>query len=653
MSSHSLNAIKSIKESLHNIREKILKLRKMCESKNLNQNQAMEILEDGLIDLIDIKKLNYIIQNDTEKSKEECLIQQHKAEEQNLNYQNFLYQKENTKNQINLCYSFQTPEIDKIYPNKNEKITFEKLNNELLQRKRLFDKYNQFNNEKEINLISYREQENYIKSIPQYLSNIETNTLKAQKLLNINITEKILDCNISQKLPQTLFVLFNMFKNYSGNENIKINIKGNENEIFNYYREFPNENKFILNINESKEDGEQSDDGDNIQNNLNDNNNNINILNNDKKDIINIFSFPLFLELEINYSIKIIFKYYPIIKIVTVELKSNSNIFNTENILSNLFDYKENYIISNKKTKKEEDINNILKTLCKNFNKNEMFYEYIQILSNNSGYNVTNIINLNNNDEYKIIYQNNYDNRDNIQKITISEAIITIYKRITLYIPILYEQIQNLIKGINFIENSYSCKIDLFEEINQDIYYEKMNNKIKILNYTFFDIDDEGNLIKIIKKENVKKYKNNEARYFKFQIKSENYLLESYIEIGFDFPNKIPYFNINLYENENQNEKIPKALENLVNNDYEINDIKNKYINIEKDIEKEVNDISKYENVKDINIFKIQLEKILCCMQILNQIKNTNKKIIENICKGKTKFKNILYEKMKSYFENK
>ena len=65
MSSHPLNSIKSIKESLHNFREKILKLRKMCESKNLNQNQAMEILEDGLIDLIDIKKMNYIIQNDT------------------------------------------------------------------------------------------------------------------------------------------------------------------------------------------------------------------------------------------------------------------------------------------------------------------------------------------------------------------------------------------------------------------------------------------------------------------------------------------------------------------------------------------------------------------------------------------------------------
>ena len=57
-----------------------------------------------------------------------------------------------------------------------------------------------------------------------------------------------------------------MFKNYSGNENIKINIKGNENEIFNFYREYPNENKFVLNINESKEDGEQSDDGENLQN---------------------------------------------------------------------------------------------------------------------------------------------------------------------------------------------------------------------------------------------------------------------------------------------------------------------------------------------------------------------------------------------------
>lgn len=85
-------------------------------------------------------------------------------------------------------------------------ITFEKLYNELLQRKRLYKEYNEFNNEKEQNLILYREKENYIKSIPQYLSNIEISTLKPQKLLNINVTEKILDCNLSQKLPQTLFV---------------------------------------------------------------------------------------------------------------------------------------------------------------------------------------------------------------------------------------------------------------------------------------------------------------------------------------------------------------------------------------------------------------------------------------------------------------
>ena len=177
-----------------------------------------------------------------------------------------------------------------------------------------------------------------------------------------------------------------------------------------------------------------------------------------------------------------------------------------------------------------------------------------------------------------------------------------------------------------------------------------MNNKIKTLNYTFFDIDDNGNLVKIIKKENMKKYKSNEARYFKLKVKSENFILESFIEFGFDFPKKIPYFNINLLETENQKEKIPKALQNLISNDYEINSIKNKFINIEKEIEKEINDIVKYDNVNEINIFKIQLEKILYCIQILNQIKITNKKIIENICKGKTKFKNILNEKNEILF---
>ena len=43
--------------------------------------------------------------------------QQTKAEQKNLYYQNYIYQKENIINQINQCDSYQTPQIKNIFPN--------------------------------------------------------------------------------------------------------------------------------------------------------------------------------------------------------------------------------------------------------------------------------------------------------------------------------------------------------------------------------------------------------------------------------------------------------------------------------------------------------------------------------------------------------
>lgn len=50
--------IKEFKSCVIDLKEKMVKLLKMCESTDFKQNEAFETLEDGLINLIDIKHLN-------------------------------------------------------------------------------------------------------------------------------------------------------------------------------------------------------------------------------------------------------------------------------------------------------------------------------------------------------------------------------------------------------------------------------------------------------------------------------------------------------------------------------------------------------------------------------------------------------------------
>jgi hypothetical protein len=56
------NEIPQFQETLKDLREKMLKMLKMCEGRDFKQNEALEILNDSLINLIDIKSLNRQIQ---------------------------------------------------------------------------------------------------------------------------------------------------------------------------------------------------------------------------------------------------------------------------------------------------------------------------------------------------------------------------------------------------------------------------------------------------------------------------------------------------------------------------------------------------------------------------------------------------------------
>lgn len=54
--------LKDFKFSISNLKEKIGKVLKMCDNTDFKQDDAYDILQDGLIDLLDIKHLNSEIQ---------------------------------------------------------------------------------------------------------------------------------------------------------------------------------------------------------------------------------------------------------------------------------------------------------------------------------------------------------------------------------------------------------------------------------------------------------------------------------------------------------------------------------------------------------------------------------------------------------------
>ena len=664
--SNNKNTIEEYKNSLNSLKAKILKLKEMCSKPDFKQTEANEILSDGLLDLISIKKLNTIIKMETEKSKNICLNEQKNCEEKNINFQNYLYQKEIIINQINLNESILTPEINKIYKkfDKNN-VTLEKLNNEFLNRKKKYEQYEQLNLEKENNLKIYKEKENFIKSIPLTLTNIENETIKVQNLYQINITEKIKEEKYINKLPKPLFIFYNLLKSYNHkNLNFYVEISGNENDIENFFEIYKNENYFtnknLKYLNKNAILNEEDYNSETEENFFNLYKNSSSFIYDKKIDF-----FPLFIILKI-LNLEIKFKFYPILNIVTCECNYKKNIssefnYSTEQILSNIFKYKENFTIINKKTNKEEEINSILSKILNNFSEQEKFYEYIQILCNNSEYNIQNIFknSLINKENYLITYENIFFN-ESISNLTIDNFINNIIKRKKIYLPSLFKQIDCLLNNNNILDDNnknYKNKIKNFSIINQNDYYSKIN----ILDYdhNFFSIlktDNEGNLSKIFYKEKIKRYNKNEANYYNLEIKNNIFTTNVFIEIGFDYPFKIPYLKIFVNENEpNKNLEIPNVYDNIIKNEtikIEGEIIKNKYINIEKEIECEINDKHKYYFLKEINkhskLFSYQIKKLLYILDILylqekenNHISNFNGNLIK-----------MFYEKNENFYKS-
>ena len=599
-----------MKVTLSSLKEKIKKMAKMCESTDFKQNDAYEILSDGLIDIIDIKTLNNKIQFNVEDSKNECNKEQTKAEQKNLYYQNYIYQKENIINQINQCDSYQTPQIKNIYPSQIEDITIDKLNEELLHRKRLHDKYNDLSLQKETNLNVFSEKQNYIKALPSYLNKINTNSIQAQNLLNAGFINKYENEKLSKNLPQPLYVLF-----YSllSNQDRDVTIMGKESELETFYNDYPNEKNFALSKIDSKEEGEQSDEGEiTVKNNYatNDTNNTQNS---------HIKKFPLHLEFKVNDSIRILFYYIPVLNIVTSEVVCKDAMkISTNELMSNIFDYKPNYIITNKTSNQRENINQIIQRQCDSFSKNEIFYEYIQILTNNSLYTINNIISPN---EYTVIYEKgNQTHTKGINDITISNFINEVNQRLSV-LPSLKKEL-NYIKTNKKIPNSnktYKTSIINVDSISYESYYKNVNNDYNSIVY--FDIDENGNLCKKTKKEKKQKYAYNEAEYIKIELKNDNFTIIATVEIGYDYPKTLPQYKIKIHPLIKQNSKaissVPPSLKGLINNS-QIEE-ENVYEISESAMEEALNEPS-IDNMS--NKFIVQIEKLLTLCDNIQVIKN-------------------------------
>jgi len=206
-----------------------------------------------------------------ENFKEQTAKEREKAEEKNLNYQNFSYQKENIISQINFCSNYPSEHLDKIkfsekeivleyYRSKGMNIsdanldTLDCLKYELEMRKTLDETQKNLAQEKNLNEDKLKQKEKFFRYLPLCMKDLEISTLKAQNYLNLNITSYNSNSVLSEKLPQPLFVLYNSISciNKSRLE-YELEILGREEEVSEFYEKYPIDNINLNNIKENSD----------------------------------------------------------------------------------------------------------------------------------------------------------------------------------------------------------------------------------------------------------------------------------------------------------------------------------------------------------------------------------------------------------------
>ena len=175
---------------LDSFRTKILTIRKMCEgAADFKPNEANSLLNEGLYDLIQIKKLNSKIQINCENKKEESEQIKENFGKENLNLKKFEYHLDLINNDIftnkQLPYFPESIKVKKEDNIIDDNIKLDEVfKNLLLGRKRLNTSLNELKEEKKKNENELKLKQNYIKDIPKYLESIEKETNKTKKLFN-------------------------------------------------------------------------------------------------------------------------------------------------------------------------------------------------------------------------------------------------------------------------------------------------------------------------------------------------------------------------------------------------------------------------------------------------------------------------------------
>ena len=183
------NSIDSLINVLNSFRTKITRIRKMCDKpSDFNQNQINALLKEGIFELIEIKKLNEIVQLNCEGKKDECDQIKDNLGKGNLDMEKYKYHLDLIKNDI-LIYSKlpELPESNKVLLDEGKvdnkvEIKSEAFDKILLGRKKLKSQYDDLVKAKKENEEVLKNKQKYIKAIPNSIELIEKETNKTKNI---------------------------------------------------------------------------------------------------------------------------------------------------------------------------------------------------------------------------------------------------------------------------------------------------------------------------------------------------------------------------------------------------------------------------------------------------------------------------------------
>jgi len=183
------NPIESLLDVLGSFRKKILTIRKMVEVPDgFNQKEANLLLNEGIFDLIEIKKLNEIVQINCEDKKDKCDEIKDEIGKDNLDQKKYEYHLDLIKNDIYTNKQLpKLPESNKVIldeGNNKDEIKIEVFENILLGRKRLNKELNDLKEEKKKNDEILKNKLNYKKELPKHIELLEKEINKTKRIFN-------------------------------------------------------------------------------------------------------------------------------------------------------------------------------------------------------------------------------------------------------------------------------------------------------------------------------------------------------------------------------------------------------------------------------------------------------------------------------------